>query len=808
MERSKKQPDSQSKSQISRCDSNRISDEKFYRTIINSSPDWELWYSASCELEYCSPSSQRITGYQAQDFITNPDLLLQIIHPEDRDRYSGRHLKHKENSCKTEFRIEDRQGKFKWMCEVSNKIFCPDGTLRGWRVTIRDFTQHKQVEEALKESENRFRIMADGLPLIVWMHDAQGRQEFVNRTFCKFFGVSREQMKSDRWQMLIHPEDVESYTKEFLECTKEQRPFNARTRVLDAKGRWRTIESWAKPRFSGQGNFRGFVGTSADITEGVEAERKLKEASTRLSTAVELARLGICEYDPSTKIITCDDRAKEILGVLGDESLTLSRLLELVHPEDRELIKSHIRRMLQSNYNQIYQTECRIIRPDRTQRWISARGDAVISGQGCNSKVRRYIKVIMDITDRKQAEQTRQEMLDKLEEQVRERTAQLNSYAEQLSELTAEIARVEQKERKKLATILHDNLQQILAGAKLNVGIMKSQTEDVSLKDIAQDTIKALEESIEVSRSLSTELSPPVLRNPDTGVISCLKWLCKWVQNTHGLSVRLKTDGEADTRIERVKLLVFECVRELLFNATKHSGVKNAQVRFIRDDDHYVQVIVSDNGKGFNPNELQRDKGFGLFGLQEKIALFGGSLKIQSQPGNGAQFIITLPLRCEYEAAKEEVLPSSNIHIETTGKKEKRKYKDRIRLLLVDDHTVMRQGLSTLLKTQKGIDIVGQACNGQEAIEKARQLNPDVILMDYGMPEMNGAEAAKTINLRQPDIEIIGLSMYDEAEVAEAMKDAGVNTVLSKSGPADVILSELRKLQHTAEPSSTESQKR
>jgi PAS domain S-box-containing protein len=144
-----------------------------------------------------------------------------------------------------------------------------------------DISARRQIEEALRESEARFRTMADGLPLMVWVHDAEGRQEFVNRTFCEFFGVSAEEVAGDGWQMLMHPEDAGRYTNEFLVCMRARAPFHAEVRVRAADGQWHWLESWGRPRFGRSGAFLGFVGTSADVTERKAAEAALQDADRR-----------------------------------------------------------------------------------------------------------------------------------------------------------------------------------------------------------------------------------------------------------------------------------------------------------------------------------------------------------------------------------------------------------------------------------------------------------------------------------------------------------------------------------------------
>lgn len=130
------------------------------------------------------------------------------------------------------------------------------------------------------EAQALFREMVDGLPLIVWVHDADGQQVMVNQTFCEFFGVTREEMKGGRWQMLTHPDDAEAYAAEFFACVRERRPFHAEVRARRADGAWRTLESWGRPRLDDAGGFHGFVGASADITDKKQAHEDLRRALT------------------------------------------------------------------------------------------------------------------------------------------------------------------------------------------------------------------------------------------------------------------------------------------------------------------------------------------------------------------------------------------------------------------------------------------------------------------------------------------------------------------------------------------------
>jgi PAS domain S-box-containing protein len=186
-----------------------------------------------------------------------------------------------------EILIERPDGSRRHALPHPEPMFDSSGQVVGAVNMLLDITERVKSEAALRESEDRFRTMADGLPLVVWMHDIYGQQQFVNATFCRFFGVTREEMKDHRWKMILHPADEPAYSEEFLACVRDQRTFHATARVKVADGSWRWIESWGEPRFSSSGEFLGFVGASADITEKRAADEELELHRHRLEDLVE-----------------------------------------------------------------------------------------------------------------------------------------------------------------------------------------------------------------------------------------------------------------------------------------------------------------------------------------------------------------------------------------------------------------------------------------------------------------------------------------------------------------------------------------
>jgi PAS domain S-box-containing protein len=179
-----------------------------------------------------------------------------------------------------------------------------------------DITDRRRVAAALAESEERFRHIADELPMLVWLHDAEGRQEFVNQTFRVYFDLSDEDLRQDRWLDLIHPDDAGPYGAEFARCVAARQPFHAEVRVRRGDGRWRWVESWGRPRFGADGRFLGMVGTSVDITERKDAEQALREVAVTERRARERAELIAAVLSEMESVEGLHAQAQHLVDVL------------------------------------------------------------------------------------------------------------------------------------------------------------------------------------------------------------------------------------------------------------------------------------------------------------------------------------------------------------------------------------------------------------------------------------------------------------------------------------------------------------
>jgi signal transduction histidine kinase/CheY-like chemotaxis protein len=396
----------------------------------------------------------------------------------------------------------------------------------------------------------------------------------------------------------------------------------------------------------------------------------------------------------------------------------------------------------------------------------------------------------------RESEKRLRELNKTLEQRIAERTAKLEQQAQELRQLTHELTDAEQRERKRLARILHDGLQQILMAVEITLTMLGMDNESEELEQARE----LVSEAVQISRSLAYELAPPVLY--ESTFTEALAWLARWFGEKHHFNVNVNIATDLPTLTENAKVFLFNAIRELLLNSVKHSGVQEAVVHCAKGGDDWWQIEVQDAGKGFNPvnlntaylhDEADIERGFGLLSIRERLISLGGSLEITSEPDTGAHFMIRFPVSA---AEPDKSQPRTKARHEEADAPDlaARREGRSVRILVVDDHRVVREALAAMLQRQTHFEVIGEAGDGAEAVELAEQLKPDVILMDITMPHMNGIEATRRIKEKHPTIYIVGLSLHDEADKAQAMRRAGATTYLQKETASKTLIETLMNL--------------
>jgi len=397
----------------------------------------------------------------------------------------------------------------------------------------------------------------------------------------------------------------------------------------------------------------------------------------------------------------------------------------------------------------------------------------------------------LDITEYKKTEAALKELNDSLEQQIAERTQELKRQNRRLRQLASQLTKAEQKERQKIAKILHDDLQQILVAGKMQLRLCGGEGHEEEIGRLND----LLAQAIEASRSLSHELSPPVLQHLE--LPQALEWLAGWFHSNSRFQIDLEVAKDFPPVDQDTKVLLFEIVRELLLNALKHSGKFAANVELRKAGPDSVSIQVSDKGKGFDPESLEQEvegnNTVGLFSIRERIELLGGGMEVDSRPGEGARFRITVPVQVEKPDRQRKVASKPALTFKDARKKRHGKAKP-IRLLIVDDHDIVREGLVALFENHNGIDLVGEARDGLEAIRRTDELHPDVILMDVNMPNMDGIEATREIKRKHPKTTIVGLSLHEEKDISDAFLNAGASAYHHKGGDSEKLLDTIHSL--------------
>ncbi|WP_441965601.1 PAS domain S-box protein [Microvirga sp. 2MCAF38] len=662
-----------------------------------------------------------------------------------------------------------------WIRLIGAPVKNADGRVRGGIATIIDIDREKKTELALRESEARFRVMADSAPALIWATDPENRIIFANRHYEQVFGISPQGLGDEAWRTVIHPDDVEGFFTLFAKASTARANFRVDARVYDKHNNTRWLRCEGVPRFDGAGTFLGYVGCNVDITESRiaadELEAKIEERTRERDSLWRVSRDLFCVFGRDGGYRSANPAWREALGY-SQEDLVGKTYLDLTHPDDVPKLAKSFEVLKREGLVYI---DLRVRNINGTYRWFSwtsvAEGDLFYaSGR--------------DITVRKE-----------LEEQLRQ-----SQKMEAIGQLTGGIA--------------HD-FNNLLTGVVGSLELMQTRIAQGRLESIDR-YINAAMSSANRAAALTHRLLAFARRQPLDPKPVALNHLVAsmedLVRRTMGEAIEVELVCADDlwltlcdpNQLENALLNLVINARDAMSGAgalTIHMEnvvLDEIYVAGHRDAEpgQYVTLCVTDTGAGMSPDTVARafdpffttkpigqGTGLGLSMVYGFAKQSEGQVVIDSEVAKGTSVRIFLP---RYDGPAEEAAPSDKQAAASktdTGET----------VLVVEDEPVVR-GLIVDVLEDLGYRALQAADgpSGLKILEAAGHI--DLLVTDIGLPGMNGRQLADHARKYRPDLKILFITGYAEnAAIASGFLEVGME-MITKPFPIEVLTKRIRDM--------------
>ncbi len=532
------------------------------------------------------------------------------------------------------------------------------GRIVGINVVVDEITEFRRMQEALLDNEQRLRMALEAGRMGRWEWDLQTDSSFWCERLYGLLGLDPSVPAESRtFLRLVDKRDRGMLEKLIEERRAEGEDFQAEFRVGAGSGAIRWLALRGRIIRDLHGRAVRIFAVLYDVTERKQMETELRQLNDRLEEQVvqrteELTAIIDRLQDQVGRRILAEGKLRKHSQMLEgffqhtiaplafmDRHFNFIRVNEAyARADDRTpesfVGKNHFALYPNEENQAIFEQVVRtgrpyfarakpFIYPDHPERGITYWDWRLTPLLDEFGDVQSLVLNLEDVTQQ-------QVTLRELEQRAR-----------QLQKLTLELSQAEDRERKRMADILHDDLQQVLAAARFQLGLLQDgPRSDDQQRQITEQVRQMLKDAIEKSRSLSHELSPAVLSQSD--LEETFEWLARQMQSKHGLTVHVEIRGQAELHSEPLRALLYKAAQEMLFNVVKHANVTEARLR-LRRVRGQLWLTISDKGRGFDPTSLAQGTGLGLLGIRERVELLGGRMKIRSIEGRGSTLLIAVP---------------------------------------------------------------------------------------------------------------------------------------------------------------------
>jgi PAS domain S-box-containing protein len=591
--------------------------EQYWWRLVEQAPD-AIFISREFRITFLNPAAVRLCGASAPDELLGRSLL-DLVHADSRarlcenmDRWMAG-----QSAPPVEARISRPDASDRHVEIAGARL--DDGAGHDVQLVARDITERRRSEAALRESEERLTLAFAGAQEGIWDWNLETNAVLYSPRWKQMLGYADHEIEAhvSAWERVLHPDDKALALQLNEGVRRGERSYEGEFRLRHKDGHYIHVLSRGFPVHREGGPVVRIVGTHLDITERKRTEAALRESEERLTLAFAGAQEGVWDWNLETGAVVYSSRWKQMLGYDDDEiEPTVGEWERLLHPDDRQRAQEVNDSVVRGAST--YEGEFRLRHKDGHYIHVLSRGFPVRLGPG--EPVVRIVGTHFDLTERKQADAERAR-----------------------TDLLSRLVFAQEDERRRIAREMHDQFGEQLTALNLRVRLLRDAcagraglTEQVTaLEEVAQRLDRDVDH-------LVWELRPTAL--DDLGLRAALaNYIKDWSARVQ-VSAELHTTGLLDDRLpSETETALYRIAQEALTNVAKHSQAKNVEIILERRSDHVV-LIVEDDGVGFEPGGAPGagGQGFGLLGMQERAALIGATLQIESSAGSGTTIFVRM----------------------------------------------------------------------------------------------------------------------------------------------------------------------
>ena len=738
--------------------------EQRFRTMADHAPVMIWVREPDGRCSFLSRSWYELTGQTPE--IALGTGWLDAVSPIDRTFVQAiyRSASERREPFRTEYRLRAGDGDFRWVIDAATPRFADDGTFHGYIGSVIDITERKRTEVALQESEARFRRMADSAPVLIWVSDVEKQCTWFNQPWLDFVGRSMAREIGIGWMENVHPADVEHCVRTYADAFDTRQSFAMEFRLRRRDGEYRWLLDQGVPLYDGAGGFAGYIGSCFDVTEERRKEKALRDARNHLRMVTDTMAALVTRCSRDLRFVWTN-KGYMLWRGLSAEQIEGHAIEEVVGAETFARLRPYIERVLAG---ESVEFEMQVAVPGRGAQWLYV--SYVPTYEDGGEQPDGWVSVVIDITRRKQLEQTlkdadrrKDEFLASLAHELRNPLAPMQNALQIMG-----LRRGDADEIERARDMLQRQMRQMVRLIDDLLDVNRISRGKIQLRNERVDLAAAIASAIETSRPLIDEFG-------------------------HLLTIDLPVEPIAvDADLTRLA----QVFGNLLNNAAKYTQ-RNGRlaVRVSREGDTAV-VAVEDNGVGIERDHLatvfdmftQVDSGvahahgglgIGLAIAKRLVELHGGTIDVASDgPEKGSIFTVRLPVLPASDAVTAPSAASTSAPDAAAAQR---------RVLVADDHKDSAASLARLLEILG--NSVRTARDGEEAVALAAAFRPHVILLDIGMPKMNGYEACGRIRAEpwSRNVAIVALTGWGQESDRRRSREAGFDHHLVKPVELDAL---------------------